>query len=56
MLQDYYIEMYSTHNERKPIVAERFIRILQNKTYRYMTLVSKNVHIDKLDDMQQYIS
>ena len=48
--------MYSTHNKRKSIVAERFIRTLQNKTYRYMTSVSKNVYIDKLDDIQQYIS
>ena len=45
------IEMYSMHNERKSVVAERFIRTLKNKIYKNMTLVSKNVHIDKLDDV-----
>ena len=43
------IEMYSTHNEGKSVVAERFIRTLKNKLYKYMTSVSKNVYIDKLD-------
>ena len=33
------IEMYSTHNERKPVVAERFIRALKNKIYKYMTSI-----------------
>ena len=31
------IEMYSTHNERKSVIAERFIRTLKNKTYKYTT-------------------
>ena len=44
------IEMYSTHNEGKSAVAERFIRTLKNETHQYMTSVSKNVYIDKLDD------
>ena len=43
--------MYSTHNERKSVIAERFIRTLKNKIYKYMTSVSKNVCIDKLDDI-----
>ena len=43
--------MYSTHNEGKSIVAERFIRILKKKIYKYMTSISKNVYIDKLDDI-----
>ena len=43
--------MYSTHNERKSAVAERFIRTLTNKIYKYMTSISKNVYIDKLDDI-----
>ena len=43
--------MYSTHNEGKSVVAERFIRTLKNKIYKYMTSVSKNVYIDKLDDL-----
>ena len=46
-LQDNNIEMYSTHNEEKPIVAERFIRTLKNRIYKYMNSVSKNVYIDK---------
>ena len=45
------IEMYSTHNEGKYVVAERLIRTIKNKIYKYMTLISKNVHIDKLDDI-----
>ena len=44
------IELYSTRNERKSVaVAERFIRTLKNKIYKYMTSISKNVYIDKLD-------
>ena len=45
------IEMYSTDNEEKPVLAERFIRTLKTKTYKYITSVSKNVYIDKLDDI-----
>ena len=43
--------MYSIHNEGKSVVAERFIRTLKTKIYKYMTSISKNVYIDKLDDM-----
>ena len=43
--------MYSTHNEGKSVVAERFIRTLKNKIYKHMTSISKNVYIDKLDDI-----
>ena len=50
-LEKTYIEMYSKHNEGKSVVAERFIRILKNKIYKYMTLISKNVYIDELDDI-----
>ena len=42
--------MYSIHNEGKSVLAERFIRTLNNKIYKYMTAISKNVYIDKLDD------
>ena len=31
LLKDNDIEMYSTHNEGKSVVAERFIRTLKNK-------------------------
>ena len=43
--------MYSTHNEGKSVVAERFIRTLKNKIYKHMTSISKNVYIAKLDDI-----
>ena len=43
--------MYSTHNEGKSAVAERFIRTLISKIYKYMTSISKNVYINKLDDI-----
>ena len=45
------IVMYSTHNEGKYVVAERFIRTLKSKIDKYMTSTSKNVYIDKLDDI-----
>ena len=45
------IEMHSTHNEDKSVVAERFIRTFKNKTYKYMTSVSQNVCVDKLNDI-----
>ena len=46
------IEMYSIHNEGKSFVAERFVRTLKNKIYKYVTSISKNVFIDKLDDIK----
>ena len=45
------MEMYSILNERKSVLAERFSRTLKNKIYKYMTSISKNVYIDKLDDI-----
>ena len=45
------IEMYSTHNEGKSVVVERFFRTLKNKIYKHINSKSKNVHIDKLDDI-----
>ena len=50
-LQDNDIVMYSTNYEEKSVIAERFIRKLKNKIYKYMTAISKNVYIDKLDDI-----
>ena len=43
------IDMYSTHNEGKSVNAKKFIITLKNKIYKYMTSISKNVYIDKLD-------
>ena len=51
MVRDNDTEMFSTHNKGKSIVAERFIRTLKDRIYKYMTLISKNVYIDKLDDI-----
>ena len=45
------IEMYSIYNEGKSVVAERFIRTIKTKIYKYVTSVSKNVYIDKLGDI-----
>ena len=45
------IEMYSTYNEEKSVVAERFIRTLKNKIFKHMTAFSKNVYFDVLDDI-----
>ena len=51
MVRDNDIVMDSTNNEGKSVLAERFIRTLKSKIYKYMTSISKNVYIDKLDDM-----
>ena len=48
------MEMYSTLNEGKSVVAERFIRILKNNIYKYITSMSKDVYIDKLDIVNKY--
>ena len=50
-LKDNDIDMYSIHNEGKSVIAERFIRTLKTKIYKYMTSISENVYIDKLDDI-----
>ena len=50
-LKDHDIVMYSTHNEGKSVIAERLIRKIKNKIYKYMASISKNVYIDKLDDI-----
>ena len=49
-LSDNDINMYSTYNEGKSVVAERFIRTLKNKLYKHMTATGKNVYYDVLDD------
>ena len=50
-LSEYNIIMYSTFNEGKSVVAERFIRTLKNKLYKHMTATGKNVYYDVLDDV-----
>ena len=50
-LKDNDIEMYLIHNEGKSVDAERFIRTLKTKIYKYMAWISKNVYINKLDDV-----
>ena len=50
-LQDNDLKMYSIYNEGKSVFAERFIRILKNKIYKYLTLMLRNVHIYKLDSI-----
>ena len=50
-LSDNDINMYSTYNESKSVVAKRFIRTLKNKLYKHMTATGKNVYYDVLDDV-----
>ena len=56
-LSDNDINMFSAYNERKSVVAERFIRTLKNKLYKHMTATGKNVYYDVLDDVvNKYIN
>ena len=50
-LKDKGLKMYSIHDKGKSDAAERFIRTSKTKIYKCMTSVSKNVYIDKLDDI-----
>ena len=50
-LKENNIEMYSTHNKGKSVVAERFFRTLKNKIYKHMTAISKNVYFNVLNDI-----
>ena len=45
------IELYSTYNEGKSVVAERFIETLKNKIFKHMTAISKNIYFYVLDDI-----
>ena len=45
-LKDNDIEIYLIHYEGKFVVAERFIRTIKIKIYKYMTSLSKYVYID----------
>ena len=47
--------MYSTHNKGKYVANKRFIRTLKNKVYKYINSISKNVYIDKLDEINTTI-
>ena len=49
MIRKIWYSNYSTHNEGKSVVSERFTRILKNKVDKYTTSVSANVYINKLD-------
>ena len=48
--------MYSIYKEEKSVVAERFIGTLKNKIYKYVTSISKNVYIAKLDDQMTQLT
>ena len=50
-LQDNDIEMSSTYNEEKSVVAERSIRTSKNKIYKHMTSIPKNLYVNKLADI-----
>ena len=51
MLQQNNTEIYSTYNEGKSVIAERFIKTLKNQICKHMPVVSKNVYFDVLDDI-----
>ena len=51
MLKDNDVEMYSAHNEGKPVIAERFITTLKTKIFKYIAAISKHVYFDKLHDI-----
>ena len=50
-LQENDIKVYSAHSVENYVVAKIFIRTLENEIYKYVTLISKNVYIDNLDDI-----
>ena len=50
-LKDNNIEMYSTHNEGKSVIAERFIRTLKSKIYKHITAILKNISFDVLNNI-----
>ena len=45
------IKTYSTHNKRKSVITERFIRTFKSKIYKYMNVRTRNVFTDKLDNI-----
>ena len=45
------IDMYSTYNEGKSVITERFIKTLKNKIFKHMTAISKNVYFNVLEDI-----
>ena len=49
-LKNGYQTMYSTYNEGKSVVVERFIRTLKNGLYKHMTATNKNVYYNVLSD------
>ena len=51
LLKENDIEMYSTYNEGKSVVAKRFIKTLKNKIYKHTATVGKNVYFNILDDI-----
>ena len=56
-LQDNNVDKYSTHNEDKSAVAERLIRTLKNKIFKYIISIAKKLHIKKLYDIvDEYIN
>ena len=50
-LKDSGLKIYSMHNEGKSVIVERFLRTLKNGIYKHMPSISKNVYIDKSDEI-----
>ena len=45
--------MYSTYNEGKSVVAERFNKTLKNNIFKHMAAVSKKIYFAVLDNIVQ---
>ena len=45
------VELYSTENEEKSSVVERWIRTMKEKMWKYFTANSTNVHMNVLSDL-----
>ena len=50
-MNDNHIDIYATQNEGKSDIAEKVVRTLRNKIYRHIAAASKNVYVDKLDNI-----
>ena len=43
--------LHTMEENQLPAVTERFIRTLKNKTYKYMTAISKSVYMNKIAEI-----
>ena len=43
--------LHTMEENQQPAVKERFIRTLKNKTYKYMTAISRSVYMNKIAEI-----